>query len=212
MKTPIRLLVAATALAGLSGAVLAQEAPGARPNADADGNRILTRAEATAHAEAMFSRMDVNGDGRLSPEDREAGRERRAGEMFARMDADANGSISRAEWDSAGEMREARRAERQERRAGAGEGAQARGERGRAFQGHRRGRMGMALMAQADRDGDRTVSRAEFLEASAQRFARMDANGDGSVTADERATARPQRRGPGRPGGPGAPDAPGMDD
>ncbi len=201
MKTGIRLLVAVAALAGIGGgAVMAQEAPPARP--DANGDRILTRAEATAHAEAMFARMDVNGDGRLSPEDREAGRERRADEMFARMDADNNGSISRAEWDRAGELREARRAQREERREGADEGRQARGERGRAFQGHRRGRMGMALMAQADRDGDRTVSRAEFLEASAQRFARMDANGDGSVTADERAAARPQRRGPGAPGAP----------
>jgi hypothetical protein len=201
MKTPIRLLAAAAVLAGLGGgAVLAQEGPRARP--DANGDQVLTRAEAMAHAEAMFARMDANSDGRLSPEDREAGRERRADAAFARMDADNNGAISRAEWDRAGEMREARRAERQERRASAGEGAQTRGERGRAFQGHRRGRMGMALMAQADRDGDRMVSRAEFLEAAAQRFARMDANGDGSVTADERAAARPQRRGL-RAGAPG---------
>lgn len=205
MKTRIRLLMAAAALAGLGGgAASAQETPRERP--DANGDRILTRAEATAHAEAMFARMDVNGDGRLSPEDREAGRERRAGEMFTRMDTDGNGSISRSEWDGAGELREARRAQREERRAGAGDGPQARGERGRGYQGHRRGRMGMALMAQADRDGDRTVSRAEFLEASAQRFARMDTNGDGSVTAEERTAARPQRRGPGAPG------APAMDD
>lgn len=197
-----RLLVAALALAGLGGgAVLAQEAPRAR--ADADGNRILTRAESIAHAEAMFARMDVNGDGRLSPEDREAGRERRAGETFARMDADNDGAISRAEWDRASELREARRAERQERRAARGEGAGARGEGRRGFQGHRRGRMGMAMMTEADRDGDRTVSRAEFLEAASQRFARMDANGDGSVTADERAAARPQHRGRGGRGAPG---------
>ena len=203
MKTQIRLLVAAAALAGLGGgAVLAQEAPRARP--DANGDRILTRAEATAHAEAMFARMDVNGDGRLSPEDREERRERRAGETFTRMDADNSGTISRAEWDRAGELREARRAQRQERRANASDA-----EVGRAFRGQRRGRMGMAMLAQADRDGDRSVSRAEFLEVAGQRFARMDANGDGNVTQDERSAARPQRRGP---GGRGAAGAPGMDD
>lgn len=205
MNTPIRLLAAAVALTCLGGGtVLAQDAPRARP--DADGDRVLTRAEATAHAEAMFTRMDANGDGRLSPEDREAGRERRASESFARMDTDSNGSISRAEWDQAGELREARRAQRQERREARGPAAEARGEGRRDFQGHRRGRMGMAMMLQADRDGDRIVSRTEFLEAAAGRFARMDADGDGSVTADERAAARPQGRGRGRPGGYGAND------
>jgi len=46
----------------------------------------------------------------------------------------------------------------------------------------------------ADADGDGRITRAESRAAVAERFARMDANGDGMISEDE----RPQRGG-GRP-------------
>lgn len=45
------------------------------------------------------------------------------------------------------------------------------------------GRGGM--MMRADTNGDGMISHAEFTAASDQRFARLDKNGDGFITADE---------------------------
>ena len=50
-------------------------------NLDADNDGWLTRAEATAAADRMFEHMDVNHDGRLTPEDRQA-----MHEMHVRVD------------------------------------------------------------------------------------------------------------------------------
>ncbi len=46
----------------------------------------------------------------------------------------------------------------------------------------------------ADADGDRRLSQAEFVEARVQRLAAADANGDGSVTREERRAAHQARR------------------
>jgi hypothetical protein len=46
----------------------------------------------------------------------------------------------------------------------------------------------------ADADGDQRLSQAEFVGARLQRLAAADANGDGSVTADERRAAAQARR------------------
>ena len=48
-----------------------------RLDADSDGAIGVTRAEAEARATAWFARMDANGDGYVSAEDRQARRERR---------------------------------------------------------------------------------------------------------------------------------------
>ena len=40
-------------------------------------------------------------------------------------------------------------------------------------------------MMRADTNGDGMISRAVFMAQSDQRFARMDKNGDGQITADE---------------------------
>lgn len=46
----------------------------------------------------------------------------------------------------------------------------------------------------ADADGDRRLSRAEFVDARVQRLAAVDADGDGSVTREERRAAAQARR------------------
>ena len=58
---------------------------------DADGNGVVTRAEAQTRAQAMFARMDANNDGKIDAADRAA----RMGQMFDSIDADKNGQISR---------------------------------------------------------------------------------------------------------------------
>ena len=53
----------------------------------------------------------------------------------------------------------------------------------------------MAQRPKLDADGDGAVTAAEFADSFQQRFARADANRDGIVTAAELAAAKPQRGG-----------------
>ncbi|QHL89724.1 hypothetical protein GVO57_01385 [Sphingomonas changnyeongensis] len=141
----------------------------------------LSRAAVEARISSRFARMDADGDGRLTPADRAARRAALAGLMFDRLDADRDGSISRAEWAAA----EARR----------GDGMPAgRRMQPRAMNAGRGGR-GMALLAGADRDRDGAVTEAELRAHLLARFDRADADGNGVVTAAERAAARAARRG-----------------
>lgn len=178
MNKKISLLALGAAL--LAVPVLA--APGGGKG-DADGNRVLTRAEAQANAAQMFARMDANKDGKLDAADRAAQHAERQAKMFASLDADGNGSISKAEWDKHGADRAAKRGEK---RAEAGEGNRHHGMRGH---GKRGGHHGM-MMGKADTDGDKAVSQAEFQTAALARFDTADANKDGQVTAEERQAQR----------------------
>jgi len=72
-----------------------------------------------------------------------------------------------------------------------------------AQSGGRTGRMGGhhpgQMLQQLDKDGNGSVSKAEFLAGAEERFARMDKNGDGVLTKDD----MPQRPEGGRRGGRG---------
>ena len=48
----------------------------------------------------------------------------------------------------------------------------------------------MKMLAMADSNGDKAVSAAEFRAAAEARFAKADANSDGTVTAEERKGSR----------------------
>jgi hypothetical protein len=61
--------------------------------------------------------------------------------------------------------------------------------------GRHGGGKGMAMLRNADANGDQAVSREEFLAAAETRFAKVDTNGDGSVTKEERQAMREQTRG-----------------
>lgn len=162
-------------------------APGGA-KADADGNGVLTRAEAQTNATAMFARMDANGDGKLDQSDRAAKRTEMQAKAFERFDANKDGQISKAEWDQHAADRAAKRAERGEQRAEAGE----RGPGMRGHRGKRGGHHGMrgGMMMKADADGDKAISAAEFQTAALARFDAADANKDGQVTIDERQAQR----------------------
>lgn len=150
-----------------------------------DRNASQTRAEVQTKAAEMFARMDANRDGKLDAADRAAKRADRQAKMFERLDADKDGNISKAEWVQHGADRAAKRAERGEKRAEAGEGK--RGMHG--HHGKRGGRHGM-MMGKADTDGDKAISQAEFQTAALARFDAADANKDGQVTPEERKAQR----------------------
>ena len=57
------------AVLALAGAAYAQ--PGMHAKHDTDGDGVVSRAEAQAHADQIFSRMDANSDGKLDQADRD---------------------------------------------------------------------------------------------------------------------------------------------
>ncbi len=175
-------LAALTLAAG--GVALAQQTPqdprrAARGDADGDGR--VSKAEFVDGRVQRLTALDANRDGSVSAEEMQAGREARRAEgadrMFARLDADGNGAITRAEFD-------ARRGDRAERR---GEGRRGPGRRGGMRRGVHEG-MGAA-------HGERgPVAIAEAQTRADAAFARMDVNGDGYLTAEDRQARGEQRR------------------
>ena len=69
--------------------------------------------------------------------------------------------------------------------------AERRGKRGEMRRGGRGGprHHAMRMLRQADADGDKTVTRAEFDAAIEARFAKVDSDGSGTITAEERKAA-----------------------
>ncbi|MCB2048610.1 MAG: EF-hand domain-containing protein [Novosphingobium sp.] len=182
MKKSLIIGLSAIALAA-GGAVYAQNHGGAMMG-DADGNGVITRAEAQAGAAAMFARMDANKDGALTEADREARMAERKAEMFAMMDTDKNGQISREEF----------MAHRHEGMRGDKDGM--RGDKdGMGHKMGMRGRGGGMMMQMADTNKDGRISKAEFTAAAMARFDATDANKDGQVTSDERKAHREEMRG-----------------
>lgn len=160
--------------------------------ADQDSDRVVTKAEAMAAADAVFTKMDANGDGTLNDGDKAAMLAKR----FAAIDTDKNGSVSQAEFAAAHDMRGEHRADRREKRM---EHSKMGKRHGR--EGDRDGRMD--IMARADSNGDKAISQPEFRAAAEARFAKADTNKDGRITPDERKAGRK-----GRWNGPMAPAQP----
>lgn len=165
----------ATLAAALVGTGVAVAAPGDMRQPPAD----MTRAQASAKANERFDRMDANKDGKLDAADRAA----RQAQMFDKIDTDKNGSISRAEFDAHHAQMGQQRGQRmgKHHRGGRNMGDEAGGR--------------MAMMGRADANGDRALSREEFVNTGLARFDRMDANKDGTVTVAERQAAHQAMRG-----------------
>lgn len=141
-KLTFTTLTATAAALALGGATVAFADNHRAKGGDADGDGVITLEEHNSHADAMFARMDANGDGVLNAEDRE--------QLRAEMD----------------------------------------GKRGHQY-GHRGGkRGGKRMMKLADANNDGAISRAEFDAAAKARFAKMDADKSGTITAEEREAAR----------------------
>lgn len=169
-KAVILLIAAALPAATLADAAMAR-------GKDGPEREPMTRAGVESLAGEAFSRLDVNGDGMLSPADREA----RFAEHFARADSDGNGQLSLAEASAA---REARRGETRERTED-----RARGEGRKGREGRRAAHSLTGIVRSADADGDRQISQAEFSTAALARFDRADTDSDGTVTRRERRDA-----------------------
>ncbi|WP_245656464.1 EF-hand domain-containing protein [Novosphingobium naphthalenivorans] len=97
-KITLGLSVAALAVGGI--AYAQQNAP-AKPFMDANKDGVITRAEAQKAAEEMFTRLDVNKDGKIDQADRDAQQTTRRAEMFAKLDTNNDGMISKQEFMAA---------------------------------------------------------------------------------------------------------------
>lgn len=177
--TPKFAIAISTAALLASGAAYAQ-------TAERGGDR--TRAQVTERTAARFARMDANGDGQIDAQDREA----RALARFDRMDADGDDTISRAEYAAHLEARGERREQRAERRS---ERREARGARsGGERMARRGGNRGAAMLRRADTNNDGALTLAEFQSRALTKFDRVDADGNGTVTAAERADRAAERQ------------------
>lgn len=160
-------------------------APGVTKNAD--GDKIVTKADAISAADARFAKMDANGDGQLNETDRTAMMKKH----FAEMDADKNGAISEAEFISASQARATMRGDRHAKRMGRSGPHDGHVGMGKGHNGQHGG--GMKMLAMADTDGDKSITQAEFRKAAEVRFAKTDSNNDGTISDAERKSMRKDR-------------------
>jgi len=167
-------LAATTAMVGVAATA---QAPERGPSQRAPERAELTRAQAQERAVRVFDRIDANKDGQLDQADRAARQRAR----FDRLDTDSDGAISFEEFSA---VREARTEARTQARA---EQRNRPGAERRVARAPRPGRLAMALRTG---DGDRVISRDEFTSRALARFDRLDADKDGTVTAEERQAAR----------------------
>jgi hypothetical protein len=174
------MAISAAALA-ISGVAFAQGNEKHR-GFDADGDGVVTRAEAQTAATTAFTKLDANKDGKIDKSDREALRAERLDKKFEILDADKNGSISKQEF-TAKRDRDGKRGQRDQAGVDSEKGESQRKHRGH----HRGGGMMMHKMADANKDG--AISQAEFTAAATKHFDMVDTNKDGRITKEEREAA-----------------------
>jgi len=196
MRKIIMLSLAAAAIAGAGGVAYAQADPQAGPRGER--GPPATRVEAEQRSAAAFARMDANHDGKIDPADRAVRLQDRQRQAFDRLDADRSDAISFEELSAGREQRGEARAERGRpdgqhfgRRGRGGPDGPRFGRGGRGGQG---GQGGPGMARAADTDNDGAVTQAEFASVALARFDRLDANRDGTISADERPQPRRMMR------------------
>lgn len=103
---------------------------------------------------------------------------------FQHIDGDHDGRITRSEFDAARSAAFARADADHDGKLSLGELRALAAQTGSAAQG-RPSREQLEKLRRIDRNGDRAIDAGEFAALSERSFAKLDANGDGSVTSEE---------------------------
>ena len=176
-KSNILVLAIASVLAAGVAIAAPATAPAQKARVDANGDGVISRAEAAAHPRLAerFDQLDKNRDGRLDASERPQfkGRGHRGGGM-AMLDANKDGVIDRTE--AAKFPKFAQRFDHLDKNRD-----------GRLDASERPQRMGRGGgMAKIDKNGDGRISRNEAVGSPfAQRFDQLDANRDSYITREE---------------------------
>lgn len=163
---------------------------------DTNNDGVVTLAEMQAAAQARSNRRAA---GQQAPSaERRAAMDERLAARFAQLDTDNSGSLTLEEFTAPRQPRAERgerphRADRAERSGTRGDRAEQRGKRGDRMARGGYG-MGQMILRMADTNNDGTVTRAEFDTAVEAHIARLDTDGDGIITAEERQAAHAQMR------------------
>lgn len=145
---------------------------------DIDRDGIATEAEARALAASRFAAMDRDGDGTVTRDERRAQRGERMDRRFTGLDADGDGSITLEDMQEAAARRTAQRFARLD----VNKDAVVTLEEARELRHMRGGHRGR----QHGPRGKRGPVTADKIEARIlKKFARMDADGDGTVSREE---------------------------
>ena len=181
--TAFLVSAAAIAAAGVAIAQPAQHPMGA-PTADKTRHQVIERVD------RHFQQMAADNDGRFTREEAQAQRARmrdeHAGRAFDRLDANDDGNISREEFARHRIGRAERRAE------GGGEGMRG-GHHRRMMMAHRGGPGGRMMGGRLFGEQG-FVTRDQLRERALAHFDRLDADRNGTVTAEERRQAHGRMR------------------
>ena len=221
------LLTTTLALTLLPLGALAQNAPPPMPpgpppapmfaQADLDHDGKITKSEAQAHRGTMFDKMDADGDGFLSDDEKRLMHRkhqfgRRMHHAQNRMmhkkalDTDKDGSISQAEFmagpspffdrmdtNKDGTISVAEHAAMKQKHFARmdvnGDGVLSPDDRKAMREQHKQ--KAKEKRAKMDLNKDGRISRDEFITAHGTMFTRLDANKDGVITHDEAMAGRP---------------------
>lgn len=173
----MKKIIVLSLLASLSSAGLAAaQTAGALGNAEAPTDRSARRA-------AFLAQADTNGDGSVSPEEKQAAREARKAARFAKKDSNSDGRLTTDELPRMP-------AEAFAKLDANGDGGLTadefkpfgrHGKRGH----HGKGKFGKRFFEQVDANSDGVITKAEMRASADAHFKRMDRDGNGKVTLEE---------------------------
>jgi Ca2+-binding EF-hand superfamily protein len=171
---------------------------------DANKDGKVTREEAKSAGDRLFQKLDLDKDGTITEAEAQAGMralgKERAEARFDAKDTNHDGKLSAEESKMP--------AERFTRIDANKDGFVTKDELSQAFQARGdgpKGKFGARQFAKMDSDKNGKVTKAEALSAAEARFAHLDTNHDGVITAEEMQNAVHHRR-DGKP--PAAPEQP----
>ncbi len=185
--TRLKLIVAAGILSVSTIAISAH----ARPNADTNNDGQITLAEFTAAAQEKFAKTDMNGDGYLTQEERQTFRANMESEKramrFDKMDANGDGFVSRSEYEAQSEARSEARNEARSSRKEKIMGQFDTNQNGQIDDSEREAIREHMAKLRSNKRGPRSERRGD-RQSKADHWTKIDANGDGLISAQEHAT------------------------